>query len=282
MSDLNKLMDALYFDLAAVRWPSGDELRRRVRRRRARTTAAVAVAVITVSVGIASLAGFRDDPALPPAGPSPTAPAPRPPAPPEIPRSVLLRAAEIGTGLRTQYDKPDAHTPVRLVDAIEFCPEVTPPSRPPRFVIGVTHMIGSKNPPPIPFVLGQSVYRFGGTDADGFLRDLRSAVATCGTRTTTGDGMVDGKMMRVTVTRVWSISDDRFTSDDALVIRQDINSRDATTARPLTSGTELVAYVRTGDLVTRISMKKDTPLTELRRLAALAGARLCAAAQPGC
>jgi len=86
----------------------------------------------------------------------------------------------------------------------------------------------------------------------------------------------------VTVTTRWSISDDRFTSDDALVIRQDVSSSNAKTGRPLPGGSVLVAYVRTGDLVTRISMKRDTPLTELRRIATLAGARLCTAARPGC
>jgi hypothetical protein len=282
MSDLRKLMDGVAYDLAAVRWPSSDELRRRVRRRRARTTAAVAVAVIAVSVGVASLTGFRADPPQPPAGPSPTAPASSPPASPGIPRSVLVPAAEVGSGLRTQYDDPDALNLDRLVDPLELCPEATPPSRSPRSILAVTHMIGSKNPPPIPFVMGQRVFRFGGADADGFLRDLRSAVATCGTRTRTGDGMVDGKMMRVTVTTRWSISDDRFTSDDALVIRQDVSSSNAKTGRPLPGGSVLVAYVRTGDLVTRISMKRDTPLTELRRIATLAGARLCTAARPGC
>ncbi|MFG1603251.1 hypothetical protein [Actinoplanes sp. NPDC049265] len=283
MSDLRDLMDGVATDLATVRWASADELRRRVRRRRARTTAAVAGAVIAVTVGVAAVAGTRAEPSPPPAGPPPVVTGPSDAAPVKIPSSVLLKADEVGADPDSQYDQPDASEPVHL-DELDFCRRPRLPAEAPRFAVGVTHMTGDKqNRPPMPFVLGQRVYRFGGTDADAFLRDLRSAVAACGSQTKTGDGMVDGKMMKVTVDYSWSTTSDHFTSDDALLVRLDVRSRDAKTGDPLRkTASEYVAYVRTGDLVTRISAKRGTPVEELRRLATLAGTRLCAAAQPRC
>jgi hypothetical protein len=263
MPELRDLMDGVAADLAAVRWPSGDELRRRVRRRRARTTAAVAGAVLTVSVGIAGLTGLRAESSPPSAGPSPSASAPSPSAPAEIPRSVLLRAAEVGRDLVSQDGPPEASTLVR-VDELQFCRKARSPSQQPRFVIGVTHMMGPKeNPPLMPFVLGQKVYRFGSADADGFMRDLRSAVTACGTQVTNG---VDRNKKPVTVRYTWSIGDDRFTGDDAFVVRVDVVAHDAGTGRRLGQpSTTWVAYVRTGDLVTRVSAKKGTPWVLYRR-----------------
>jgi hypothetical protein len=285
MSDLRDLMDGVATDLATVRWASADELRRRVRRRRTRATAAVAGAVIAVTVGAAGLATARSAPP-PPAGPSPSVPAPSVPVAPgpvTIPRSVLLPAEEAGAGLFSQYDDADAAEPVR-VDELDFCQNPRLPAQAPVFAVGVTHIRGPKeNPPRMPFVLGQRVYRFGGTDAEAFLRDLRSAVAACGNQSKTGDGMVDGRMMKVTVNYAWSVTSNHFTSDDALLVRVDVVSHDARTGEPLRkTSTEWAAWVRTGDLVTRVSAKRGTPLPELRRLATLAGTRLCAAAHPTC
>jgi hypothetical protein len=277
MSELRDVMDGVVADLAAVRWPSSDELRRRVRRRRARTFTAATAAVLAVSVGVvvAGLAGFRTEPSPPAAGPSPSAPVPV-----EIPRSVLLQAADVGPDLDSQYRDPKDSKP--FLSEFALCDKAKPLSREPLFGIDVSHLTGTtQNRSDMPFVLGQTVYRFGGADADGVMNDVRSAVAACGTQATTGPGQ-NGTLFNVR--RIWSISDNGFTGDDALVVREEVASREAKAGRPWhgPSTSQVAAYVRTGDLVTRVSMKQGTPLTELRRFAALAGTRLCAAAQPKC
>lgn len=283
MSDLRDLMSDVTTDLAAVRWPSADELRGRVRRRRRRTLVAVAGAVIVVTVGAAGLAATGGTTTPMPAGPPPSAA----PVPVEIPRSVLLSPADVGAGPDSQADGPDAFRPLQP-DELTLClttnrsglklPQV------PRFTIGVTLLRGTEaSRPERPFVLAQQIHRYAGPDAVAVLRDLRSVVAACGIGTVMGDVTTpaDGKVA-ARVDHTWSIAAENFAGDDSVVVRHDVRAVDAKTGRPVgRSGSELVAYVRVGDLVTRI-VPRDQPLPELRKIAAQAGARLCAASDPPC
>ncbi|MEV7624005.1 hypothetical protein [Actinoplanes sp. NPDC089786] len=283
MSDLRDLMSDVTTDLAAVRWPSADELRGRVRRRRRRNLVAVAGAVIVVTAGATGLATAGGPPSPMPAAP----PVSAAPVPVEIPRSMLLSPADVGAGPDSQIDGPDAFRPLQP-DELTLClttnssglklPQV------PRFSVGVTLLLGTEaSRPERPFVLAQQIHRYAGPDAVAVLRDLRSVVAACGIRTVTGEvTAAGGAKVAARVTHTWSIAAENFAGDDSVVVRHDVSAVDASTGRPLDGGgSELVAYVRVGDLVTRI-VPRDQPLPELRKIAAQAGTRLCGASDPPC
>ncbi|MEU4217092.1 hypothetical protein [Actinoplanes sp. NPDC026623] len=287
MSDLRDLMSSVTTDLAAVRWSTAEELRRRVRSRRRRTVAVAAGAVAAVAVGVAAFAAPGQRPPTVPL--TPTAPTMQPSiaAPVEIPRSVLLTARDVKAGPDNQDDGVDALQPVWIPEFMACAAQRdgTLPTQTPRYSRGITHLLGTQeNRPDRPFVVAQQVYRFAAPDADGFLRDLRSAVTSCDGLTMTGDVEAkSGKTIRVRATHRWSITAEGFAGDDSLVVRHDVAAHHAATGEPVGEGTvEQVAYVRVGDLVTRVAPRSGTTLDETRRIATVAAGRLCAAARPRC
>ncbi|MEV6489105.1 hypothetical protein AB0M20_10815 [Actinoplanes sp. NPDC051633] len=287
MSDLRDLMSSVTTDLAAVRWSTADELRRRVRTRRRRTIAAAAGAVAAVAVGVAAFAAPGQRPPTVPS--TPTAPTVQAStaAPVEIPRSVLLTARDVKAGPDSQDDGADAFQPVQIPEfmACDRQRNGKLPAQTPRFSRGITHLLGTQeNRPERPFLVGQQVYRFAAPDADGFLRDLRSAVSSCDGLTMTGDVPAKGgKTVRVRATHSWSIIAEGFAGDDSLVIKHDVAGHNVATGKLVSAGTaEQVAYVRVGDLVTRVSARSGTDLDEVRRLSTVAAGRLCVAANPRC
>jgi hypothetical protein len=284
MSDLRDLMSSVTTDLAAVRWSTADELRRRVRNRRRRTIAAAAGAVAAVAVGVAAFAapGQR-----PPTVPSTPTVQPSIAAPVEIPRSVLLTAGDVKAGPDSQDDGADAFQPVQIHEFM-VCDRQRNgalPAQTPRFSRGITHLLGTQeNRPERPLLVWQQVYRFAAPDADGFLRDLRSAVSSCDGLTMTGEVPAKGgKTVRVRATHHWSIITEGFAGDDSLVIKYDVAVRNVATGKLVSAGTaEQVAYVRVGDLVTRVAPRSGTVLDEVRRISTVAAGRLCVAAHPQC
>ena len=274
MSDLRDLMTGVVSDLdRATRWPSGDDLRRRVRRRqRRRAMVAVAGAVVAVTIGAAGLTGNRVEPPPPAVTPSPTVTSPV-----VIPPSVLLTPDEAGAGPDSQDDGVDAAQPGSF-DEFTMCGSERAElmRQVPRFSRGITHLLGTEEDrPESPFVVGQQVYRFAGTDAAGFMDDVRSAVTACDTVTATGEAEVEGRVVSIEVIHSWRVTDEDFAGEESMVVRHDITTTDAETA-------EQIAYVRAGDLVTRIAPRTGTTPAELRELATVAGERLCTAATVSC
>lgn len=281
MHELYDLMDDVRADLTAVRWPSGDELRRRVRRRRQRVIAsAAAMLVIAVTAGVAVAARPDREPPPPPAV-TPTVDA----GPVEIPSSALLRPEDVGAGPDTQDDGMDAFRPIEL--QLDHClrqrgSQVLSLST--RYSRKQTLLLGTAAERPArPFLLQQGVYRLPTPQVATFLRDLRAAIESCDGFTMTGDLERPGGKVPARSEHRWSIVANGFAGDESILVRNDIVVRNAKTGEVIgQSSNMLSAYLRVGDLVTTLSPRAGTSADELRRIAATAAQRMCVAAHPAC
>jgi hypothetical protein len=281
MPELRDLMDEVAGDLTAVRWPPGDELRRRVRRRRQRTIAAAVAVVTAVTAGAASLVRPDSEPPPPPAT-TPTVRA----APVEIPRSALLRPEDAGAGPDTQVDRADAFQPIHFDAMLDLCFEQRAPKMRalrPRYAQGQALLLGTESDRPArPYLLGQAVYRLSAPEAATFLRDLRSAIEGCDGFTQTGEIERPEGRFEAHGQHSWSIVATGFAGDESILVRHDAATRNAETGEVIGESSELSAYLRIGDLVTVLSPRAGTSAGDLRRIAATAAGRLCAAADPPC
>jgi hypothetical protein len=281
MREPQDLMDHVRDDLTAVRWPPGDELRRRVRRRRQRVIAAAVALVTAVTVGAASLARPDREPPPPPVA-SPTVDA----GPVEILRSALLRPQDVGAGPDTQTDGEGAFQPIRFDAMLDLCfrqraPELLA-SRP-RYSHRQTLLLGTEGDRPAqPFLLGQAAYRLSTPEATAFLRDLRATIESCDGFTQSGaTERLDGKV-KARGQHSWSIAASSFAGDESILVRHDAVTRNAETGEVIGESSELSAYLRISDLVTVLSPRAGTSADDLRRIATTAAQRLCTTANPPC
>jgi hypothetical protein len=281
MPEMRELMDGVAGDLAAVRWPPAEELRRRVRRRRQRTTAAAVAVLVALAGGAASLARPDRDPPPPPAAtPTPGA------APVEIPLSALLRPEDAGAGPDSQVDGEDALQPIRLDVTLDRCLREKAPellSVRTRYARLQTLLKGTETDRPAqPYVLAQGAYRLTTAEATTFLRRLRGAIEACDGFTSTGEIEHGGGRVDARGTYHWSVISSGFAGDESYLVRMDGITRRADNGDVIGESTYLSAYVRVGDLVTVLSPRSGASVDELRRLATVAAGRLCVASVPGC
>ncbi|MEV4630670.1 hypothetical protein AB0J90_30840 [Micromonospora sp. NPDC049523] len=281
MPELHDLMDHVRDDLTVVRWPAGDELRRRVGRRRQRVIAAAAALVTAMTVGAASL-GRPDREAPSPTATSPTVDA----RPVEIRRSALLRPEDVGAGPDTQADGESAFQPIRFDVMLDLCfgqraPELLALRS--LYSHRQTLLLGTESDRPArPFLLGQAAYRLTAPEAAAFLRDLRSAMESCDGFTQTGEiERSDGKV-KTTGRYSWPIAASGFAGDESILVRHDALIRNAATGEVIGESSELSAYLRIGDLVTVLSPRAGTSADDLRQIAITAAERLCPSANPPC
>lgn len=282
MRELHELMDDVRDDLAAVRWPASDELRRRVRRRRQRVIVTAVAVVTAVTASVASLARppHPDLPQPPANTPSVDA------SPVQIPQSALLRPEDVGAGPDAQPDGVGALQPIRFNFPLEFCFQQRAPAllalRPP-YSHGQTLLLGTEGDRPAnPFVLGQATYRLTTPQATTFLHDLRAALKSCENFTQTGqyerpNGKIDARGHHT-----WSIVASGFAGDESILVRHDAVTRNAKTDEVIGQSSGFSAYLRVGDLITVLSPRSGTSADDLRRIATTAAQRLCATADPPC
>jgi hypothetical protein len=281
MPELHDLMDDVRDDLNAVRWPPGDELRRRVRHRRQRVIVAAVALVTAVTAGAASVARPDHEPPPPPAV-SPTVDA----GPVKIPRSALLRPEDVGAGPDTQADGEDALQPIRFDVMLDSCFQQRAPqllALRSRSSHRQTLLLGTEGArPEQPFLLEQAAYRLSAPQAADFLRDLRAALESCDGYPQTGEiERSDGKI-EARGEHGWSIVASGFAGDESILVRHDAVTRNAETGEVIGQSSGLSAYLRIGDLVTVLSPRAGTSADDLRRIANTAALRLCATADPPC
>jgi hypothetical protein len=281
MPELRDLMDDVRGDLVAVRWPPGDELRRRVRRRRQRTITAAVALVTAMTVGAASLTRPDREPPPPPAtSPSVDAGAV------EIPRSALLRPEDVGAGPDTQEDQPDAFQPIRFDVLLDLCFRhratgmLTVHSR---YSQRQTLLLGTENDRPArPYLLAQAVYRLSAPHAATFLRDLRTAIGSCDGFTRTGEIERPEGNVEARARHRWSIVASGFAGEESIMVRHDAVTRDARNDKVIGRSSDLSAYLRSGDLITVLSPRAGTSADGLRGIAATAARRMCETTDPSC
>jgi hypothetical protein len=281
MPEMRDLIDSVAGDLTAVRWPSADELRRRVRRRRQRAIAAVAL-VTAVTAGAAGLARPDREPPPPPAT-SPTVGA----SPVRLPRSVLLQPEDVGAEPDSRANREDAFQPIRFPDAtLEACLRQRAPELlavRPRYSQSETFVLGTEGHRPArPFLLDQAVYRLSAPEAAVFLRDVRVAIESCTGYTLTGEIEQPGGKVEARARHSWSIVASGFAGDESILVRYDSVTRNAETGEVLGKSSGLSAYLRVDDLVTVLNPRPGTSAGDLRRMATTAAQRLCADADTPC
>ncbi|MET8153557.1 hypothetical protein ACIBSW_38735 [Actinoplanes sp. NPDC049668] len=281
MPEMRDLIDSVASDLADVRWPPAEELRRRARRRRQRTIAAAVALVTAVTAGAASLARPDREPPPRPAT-SPTVGAP----PVRIPPSVLLRPEDVGAGPDSEVYPADAFQPIQFEVMLDSCFRERAPgllALRPRYSQGQTLMLGTEaHRPARAGLLNQTVYRLSAPEAAVFVRDLRVAVEACADYFQTGEIEPPGGRVKVRSQNSWSILASGFAGDESILVRGVAVVRDAETGEVIGESSRPSAFLRVGDLVTVLVPRIGTSADDLRRFAATAAQRLCATADPPC
>jgi hypothetical protein len=281
MPELLDLLDDVRGDLTAVRWPPGDELRRRVRRRRQRVIGAAVALVTAMTVGAASLGRpDREPPPPPTTSPTPDAGAV------EIRRSALLRPEDVGAGPDIQGEGESAFQPIRFDVMLDLCfgqraPELLTLRS--QYSHRQTLLLGTESDQPArPFLLGQAAHRLTAPEAAVFLRDLRAAMESCDGFTQTGEIEHPDGRVKATFRYSWSIVASGFAGDESILVRHDAVTRNTETDEVIGESSEFSAYLRIGDLITVLSPRVGTSADDLRRIATTAAQRLCTTANPPC
>ncbi|MER7330252.1 MULTISPECIES: hypothetical protein [unclassified Micromonospora] len=287
MRDETTFVDQLHRELRDVRWPEPAEIRARARRR-SRRTALGAAAVTAVTVLTVAASGMVDHvdgdrPLATAAG----ATAARSDAPVRaaIPMEALLQPEDLPEKETPRLTVTGIHEPIRIDGELTKClrnrglPAAAEPSRYSRSqtVMGV-------RPPGEP-LLRQDLYRVRTEEAGKIIGDIDRQVNSCPEWETVGVVWRDGRDVETVMTHRWQVVARGFAGDESALLRQVMSEpRQAQTLtavgdapKPLST-----AFVRVGDLVTVVSIPRDSSEAELRRLAAVAATRMCVAANPPC
>ncbi|MEU2612744.1 hypothetical protein ABZ570_14360 [Micromonospora sp. NPDC007271] len=278
-------------ELRDVRWPEPDEIRARARRRSWRTAVLAAVAVLAVASGSAVTAWARPGP---PAAPfttmaSPTSsPSERVAA--EVPLEVLLAPADLRTDAEALTQSGLAER-VEIARGLLWCHRFQrmtaqwEPSRYSRSVTLLSARPAGTDQSAKEVLLTQDVYRVEPDVARRLFAGIDKMLAPCGNWRTEGPVQWQGKEVSAQVTHRWQVVDRSFAGTESVLLRHSIGqARDLGTGRSLGAlpAPESTAVVRVGDLVAVINLGRDGTESDLRRLATVAAARMCPAANPRC
>lgn len=277
MRDDTRFVERLHRDLRDVRWPEPAEIRARARRRSRRTAAAVAVAVVVLLVvPVAVVTGRAGGTTAPAAAPSP--PAGRV----EIPRDALLRQEDLPGRTDLQLGEAGLGGAVEVAGlgrcaGRELRRQEVWVSRSQTLL---RHANGGQR---LDSLVVQDLHRMQGDGAVRFFADLRRQLAACQEWRETRSIDWGGEPIRVEDVHRWYVPRRDFAGDESLLLRHSVSmSHDPVTGQAdgrLAADTTVV--VRVGDLVTVLALEPAGE-AELVRLAGVAAARMCAAANPSC
>ncbi|TDB75749.1 hypothetical protein [Micromonospora sp. KC723] len=290
MSEDLDLVERMRRELAAVQWAEPAQLRARARRRSRRAVLMSATAVLVVASAAGLAVSGPPSPRQPTVTPAVAASLAVSPAPPraEIPLDVLLRPGDLRRRTAPPLTESGLAEPVVLDGALGRCLRerdnwtgwtVSRYSRS-QSVQLASSRTGARNG----LYLTQNLYRLRPETASRFLVDVDRWVRVCAQWTTPVEPAPTGWTAAV-VRHRWEVTARAFTGDEAVLLRQTVyppvedGSATASRSAPVRS---TQAIVRVGDLVTVVSLWTDGDEQELRRLAGVAAARMCDAANPGC
>ncbi|MEV6690095.1 hypothetical protein AB0M35_01275 [Micromonospora sp. NPDC051196] len=289
MRDEMTFVERLHNDLRDVRWPEPEVLRERARRRRRRAMVGAATAVLVLAGGpTIALTGL----VAPRASAPPTTasqPQTSPTAYAEIPHEALVQPEDLSTKTDPPLGQAGLGEPVRIDHMLLVCLEEqdrTAYWELSRYSRSQTLMRptadGTRRPADV--VFGQNVYRLAPEAVAGFFVRLDALLAPCTNWRSKGESEWGDRIARAEADHRWEVIDRDFAGDEAMLIRHTVMAtRNLDTgesrgpARPVTT-----AVLRVGDLVTVLALGRDGTESELRRVATIAAARLCTAANPPC
>ncbi|MFG3419559.1 hypothetical protein [Micromonospora sp. NPDC048063] len=294
MRDETTFVDQLHRDLRDVRWPEPAEIRARARRR-SRRTALGAAAVTTVTVLTVAAFGVVDHiggnrPLATAEGATAAgvtvagAAGPDAPVRAAIPMEALLQPEDLPEKETPRLTVTGIHEPIRIDGELTKClrnrglPAAAEPSRYSRSQTVMGVRLGEP-------LLRQDLYRVRTEEAGKIIPDIDRQVNSCPEWETDGVVWRDGRDVEIVTTHRWQVVARGFAGDESALLRQVMSEpRRAKTStvvgdapKPLST-----AFVRVGDLVTVVSISRDSSEAELRRLAAVAATRMCGAANPPC
>ncbi len=284
MHDEMTFVERLHNDLRNVRWPEPAVLRERARRRRRRAMVGAATAVLLLAAG-PMIAGLR-------LGASPAA-VPQPQASPsayvEIPHEALVQPTDLTAMTDPPLGQAGFGELVQIDQLLPVCLEEQGRAaywEPSRYSRSQTLLRASADGArrPADVLLSQDVYRIAPERVAGFFSRLDEVLAPCANWRSTGDVLWEDRIARAEADHRWEVADRDFAGDEAMLIRHTI-----TATRNLDTGAtreppppDTTAVLRGGYLITVLTLNRDAPDPELRRVATIAAQRLCTAANPPC
>ncbi|MEV0715953.1 hypothetical protein [Asanoa sp. NPDC050611] len=303
MPDDADLAARIAADLAQVKWPAGDEIRRTARRRTRRSVLAASLSVLVLFSGIWVVAtrplqapplqtGFAAAPESVPE-PVPTTIGPGDPA--WIPPEALLTPEDVGQGLVASRVSVDQDRPVGdWMFTLAPCRNYLSV----RTYEGVYQFRRQQTveyPPKIPGqpetgmpVLYQTVMRLPAGAAEQMMSDAVTVAKVCPKYVSEGtlsaaeagrSGQVV-KQLPVQTTHAWQLVDRGFAGDESLLFKHTMVA--STGARRADLGASAVVVLRVGDLVATVEQVDGENPARTRKLAARAASWLCTTATPPC
>jgi hypothetical protein len=290
------LVDRIANDLAAVNWPSPEEIRSRARRRTILTSVAAPIAVALLLVGSwAALAGrphdqLRPAPAasgtvssVPSTSPSPLPTFVVPGDPAWIGPEAMLQPADVGPGMRLHNE--DSFEPRENVsltfDVDSNCARYHGLGVHREYQYMRVHDIEREAEYNGVDAVRVEIARYSDKLARQVMADIRQVVDTCATSTFDSTEASTPSHPALAI-HYWALLDSGFVGDDSLLLRHEVYTRDKLTGEKLGEDTVTVfAIVRLADLITIVQSDNLTP-ERMRQLGRSAATRLCRAASPPC
>ncbi|WP_431882567.1 hypothetical protein [Micromonospora gifhornensis] len=283
MRDEMTFVERLQNDLRDVRWPEPAVLRERARRRRRRAMVGTATAVLVLAAGPV-IAGLRlgGPPAVAPPQSSQSAHV-------EIPHEVLVQPTDLTAMTDPPLGQAGVGELVQIDKLLPVCLEEQGRAaywEPSRYSRSQTLLRASADGArqPADVLLSQDVYRIAPERVAGFFSRLDEMLAPCANWRSTGDVLWGDRIARAEADHRWEVTDRDFAGDEAMLIRHTI-----TATRNLDTGAtrepappDTTAVLRVGDLITVLTLNRDAPDPELRRVATIAAQRLCLASNAPC
>ncbi|MGW3608378.1 hypothetical protein ACWD6N_00590 [Micromonospora sp. NPDC005163] len=288
MRDDLAFVERVHRDLRDVRWPEPQEIRARARRRNRRTAVTATVVLVITGASAVAVVGNGRGPTPPPvaASASPTAPARG-----EIAADALLQPANLAQPAQVQLSQSGLGEMVVVENMLGYCREeqgMAPAWQTSRWSRALTMLrepAEAADTGPDDFLLSQDLYRVTPEAAGSFFADLDRLVAPCAEWRSVGPYEVAGRKGTGTAVHQWAVVQRDFAGDGAALLRHTVSQpRDQKTGKAI--GDEhsptSTAVVRVGDLITVLSLGRNSSEPELRRLAVVAARRMCLAANPSC
>ncbi|RAO26806.1 hypothetical protein PSN13_06836 [Micromonospora saelicesensis] len=286
MRDDPTFVEQIQRDLRDVRWLGPEEIRSRARRRSQRKVVVATVVLALAGVSAVAVAAPRKSPppVLPAAAPSAS------PTRHEITTDALLQPADLPQQVDVQLSQSGLGEPVLLDHLLDACRTSQGRSD------GRQYSILSRSQTLVPKraaailtqsdgLLTQDLYRLTPDAAIQLLATMDDLVAPCAEWNSIGGYKVGGATGTGSATHRWAVVQRDFAGDGAALLRHtgsqpvDQKTGEPIGAPPRPSTT---AVVRVGDLITVLNLGQTGTELDLRRLAAVAARRMCAAANPAC
>ncbi|TDC82992.1 hypothetical protein E1193_10025 [Micromonospora sp. KC606] len=290
MSDDMDFVERLRREMAGVRWAEPAQLRARARRRSRRAvlmSAAVLAVASAAGLAVAGPPSARQPLVAPPVAASLAVP----PAPgrAEIPLDALLQPRDLRRRTEPPLTESGLAAPVVLDDVLGRCLRERDnwsgwaASRYSRSQS--VQLANSRSGASNGLYLTQDLFRLRSDTAARFFVDVDRWLRVCVDWPMPVEPPRAGPRAAVVSWHRWEVMARGFAGDEAMLLRQTVyppaegGSTTVSRSRPVRT---TQAIVRVGDLVTVVSLLTDGDEQELRRLAGVAAARMCDAANPRC